>query len=142
MHVCLRYWVLQDGRAVNWSVKELASKKPDEIVAPNAREAYHLVGEELQYQPLGMLPDEERGSQRHIRQVLERALLFVYCSISMFLRLMAFRAQPGTLEERLWRRLKWQLPEDETQMCWWRFCPHVPAHYPTGCLGGSPLYLT
>ena len=73
MHVCLRYWVLQDGRAVNWSVKELADKKPDELVAPNTREAYHLVGEELQYEPLGMLPDEECGSQRHIRQLPERS---------------------------------------------------------------------
>ena len=84
MHVCLRYWVLQDGRAVNWSVKELASKKPDEIVAPNAREAYHLVGEELQYEPLGMLPDEECGSQRHIRQLLERTLPGVTATLPCF----------------------------------------------------------
>ena len=85
MHaVCLRYWVLQDGRAVNWSVKELANKKPDEIVAPNAREAYHLVGEELQYEPLGMLPDEECGSQRHTRQLLERALWYVTAALPCF----------------------------------------------------------
>ena len=63
MHMCLRYWVLKDGRAVNWSVKELAEKKPDELVAANAQEAYQLIGQELRYEALGMLPDEERGPQ-------------------------------------------------------------------------------
>ena len=63
MHTRLRYWVLKDGRAVNWSVKELAGKKPDELVAANAQEAYQLIGLELQYEALGMLPDGERGPQ-------------------------------------------------------------------------------
>ena len=26
---------------------------------------------------------------------------------------------PGTLEERLWRRYKWAWPENETESCWW-----------------------
>lgn len=34
-------------------------------------------------------------------------------------RLEVFRESPGTLEEHLWKRLKWQWPEDETQTCWW-----------------------
>ena len=59
-------------------------KKPDELTAPNTREAYHLVGEELQYEPLGMLPDEECGSQRHIRQLLERALCCVTAAFPCF----------------------------------------------------------
>ena len=39
------------------------------------------------------------------------------------LRLEPFREAPGTLEEHLWKRMKWQWPEDETQgdpflVCW------------------------
>jgi len=59
----LRYWVLPDGRAVSWSVVELAEKKDDELVTPNAFEAYVAMGQELAYEPLGMLPDAERGPQ-------------------------------------------------------------------------------
>jgi len=35
-------------------------------------------------------------------------------------RLEAFRANPGTLEERLWKRYKWDFPpDDECAKCWW-----------------------
>ncbi len=55
----LRYWVLPDGRAVNWSLIELASKEYYELIDPNAPEAYQAVGREFGYEPLGMLPDAE-----------------------------------------------------------------------------------
>ena len=58
----LRYWVLPDGRAVVWSLLELVSKRTDELIDPNAIEAYHAVGQQLGCLPLGMLPDEERGA--------------------------------------------------------------------------------
>ena len=58
----LRYWVLPDGRAVAWSLLELVSKRTDELIDPNAIEAYHEVGQQLGCLPLGMLPDEERGA--------------------------------------------------------------------------------
>ena len=36
------------------------------------------------------------------------------------LRLELFRESPGTLEEKLWRRYKWEFPPiDETKSCWW-----------------------
>ena len=57
----LRYWVLSDGRCVAWSVTELAEKHDDELVDPNAREAYYAIGKELDHEPLGMLPDSELG---------------------------------------------------------------------------------
>jgi len=31
----------------------------------------------------------------------------------------AYREAPGTLEERLWRREKWDWPENEAIACWW-----------------------
>ena len=67
------HWVLPDGRCVAWTAAELAEKKLDELVDPTAREAYYAIGQELEYHPLGMLPDE----------IFE-----------------AYREAPGTLEER------------------------------------------
>ncbi len=55
----LRYWILPDGRAVAWSLLELLDKSADELMDPNAWEAYQAIGKELGYQPLGMLPDTE-----------------------------------------------------------------------------------
>ena len=55
----LRYWVLPDGRAMVWSLLELLDKSADELMDPNAWEAYQAIGKELGYQPLGMLPDAE-----------------------------------------------------------------------------------
>ena len=88
----LRYWLLPDGRAVNFSAIELVGKKADAFVTPGAHEAYFLVGKELLYEPLGLLQESE----------LER-----------------FRESPGTLEERLWKRYRWGLPPDEITPCWW-----------------------
>ena len=82
------HWLLPDGRCMAWTVAELAQKRPDELIDPNAREAYFTVGKELGYLPLGMLPDEEFET---------------------------YREAPGTLEERLWRRYKWAWPENETE---------------------------
>ena len=61
-HPCLRYWILPDGRAVVWSLLELVSAPPSELMDPNAREAYQAIGKELGYLPLGMLPDAEWDS--------------------------------------------------------------------------------
>jgi len=67
------HWVLPDGRCVAWTVAELAGKRPDELLDPKAKALYFAIGEEMEYYPLGMLPDE----------------IFD-----------AYREQPGTLEER------------------------------------------
>ena len=67
------FWILTDGRCVAWTVAELADKRPDELVDKNAREAYYAIGQELDFYPLGMLPDETFE---------------------------AYRDAPGTLEER------------------------------------------
>ncbi len=63
MHHTLRYWVLTDGRAVNWSVQQLASKKLDELVVDAAaQEAYFAVGDQMGLTPLGMMEDAECGA--------------------------------------------------------------------------------
>ena len=42
------------------------------------------------------------------------------CLSSHVLRLELFRESPGTLEEKLWRRYKWEFPPaTETKSCWW-----------------------
>ena len=79
------YWTLPDGRAVCWSLFELVKKKPDELIEGNAIEAYAKVAEQLLYEPVGMLPDEELNE---------------------------YRDSPGTLEERLWKRYKWEFPPE------------------------------
>ena len=52
------YWILPDGRCICWSVAELAEKKQDELLESNAMKAYETIGKELDFHPLGMLPDE------------------------------------------------------------------------------------
>ena len=59
----LRCWVLPDGRSVTWSLLEIVGKKPDELIDPNAQESYHTVGNELEFEPLGTLPDLVFGAQ-------------------------------------------------------------------------------
>ena len=72
------HWILPDGRCVAWTVAELAQRKLDELLDPNAVEAYYALGEEMGCYPLGILPDEQ---------------------------LEAYREAPGTLEERLFLSL-------------------------------------
>ena len=69
----IAHWVLPDGRCVAWTVAELARKKADELVDLKARALYFAIGEEVEYLPQGMLPDE----------IVD-----------------AYRDAPGTLEER------------------------------------------
>ena len=53
------YFVLPDGRAVCWTLVELVNKKPDELIQGDTLEAYEKLAKELEYEPLGMLPDDE-----------------------------------------------------------------------------------
>ena len=59
----IRYWVLPDGRAVLWSVAELAEKRDDELASPDSTDAYFSLAKELEFEPLGLLPDEEPHPQ-------------------------------------------------------------------------------
>ena len=38
---------------------ELVNKKPDELIHGDTLESYELIAKELQYEALGMLPDDE-----------------------------------------------------------------------------------
>jgi hypothetical protein len=72
---------------------ELVNKKPDELWQGDAVEAYDEIAKQLLYEPLGMLPDDELNE---------------------------FVLNPGTLEERAWRKYKWNFPpENETVAIWW-----------------------
>ena len=74
------YWILPDGRCVCWSVAELAEKKQDELLDGNALQAYETIGKELDFHPLGMLPDETFEEYRDNPGTLEerRHLSFFY----------------------------------------------------------------
>ena len=53
------YFVLPDGRAMCWTLVELVNKKPDELIQGDTLEAYEEIAKELEYEALGMLPDDE-----------------------------------------------------------------------------------
>ena len=61
-HNALRYWVLTDGRAVNWSVQQLAMRRLDELVDPAAKEVYFADGDQMGLTPLRVMEDTECGA--------------------------------------------------------------------------------
>ena len=72
-----------------WTLVELVNKKPDELIQGDTLEAYEKLAKELEYEPLGMLPDDELNE---------------------------FVLNPGTLEERSWRKYRWNFPP-RTRLC-------------------------
>ena len=72
------YWVLPDGRCVCWSVAELAEKKQDELLDGNALQAYETIGKELDFHPLGMLPDETFEAYRDNPGTLTLVVFFTF----------------------------------------------------------------
>ena len=71
------YFVLPDGRAVCWTLVELVNKRPDELIQGDTLEAYEKIAKALEYEALGMLPEDELND---------------------------FVLNPGSLEERSWRK--------------------------------------
>ena len=89
------YWTMPDGQCECWSVREVAHKRPDELIhaAEGMLEAaYTLVAQEFGYHVLG------KGSDEHVD---------------------ALRAEPGTLADRNWEKYTWVRPADESATCWW-----------------------
>ena len=85
------YWTLPDGRCECWSVRRMA-EATDDIPAPrDSDEAYKAVAKEMSYDVLGTAEEEA---------------------------LEPFRLAPGTLVERLWDKIEWRCPPDETCSCW------------------------
>eukprot|EP00973_Karenia_brevis_P009742 1315739-Karenia_brevis.AAC.1 len=81
------YWTLPDGRCECWTVRHLA-EAPEDLLAPaDSEEAYKAVAKEMNYDVLGIA---EEGA------------------------LEPFRLAPGALDERLWEKIEWQCPRDET----------------------------
>ena len=44
---------------MSWTLIELVNKKPDELIQGDTLESYEEIVKELQYEALGMLPDDE-----------------------------------------------------------------------------------
>ena len=112
------YWILTDGRCVCWSVAELAEKKPDELLDSNALQAaYETIGKELDFHPLGMLPDETFEEYRDNPGTLEerRHLSFFTFRQSA---VDSNSLRPPELCSGLWERLRWKMPENEAEPCW------------------------
>ena len=86
------YWTLPDGRCECWSVRRMAAVTADILAPEDSEEAYKAVAKEMSYDVLGTAEEEA---------------------------LEPFRLAPGSLVERLWEKIEWQCPLDETCSCWW-----------------------
>ena len=86
------YWTLPDGRCEHWSVRRMAEATDDLLAPQDSEEAYKAVAKEMNYDVLGAADEEA---------------------------LELFRVAPGTLVERLWEKIEWRCPSDETCSCWW-----------------------
>ena len=71
----------------------MADAQNDELTAEHSDDSYRAMGHAMDFLPLGKAVSEE---------ALEE-----------------FRVNPMTLEERLWEKLEWERPENETCSCWW-----------------------
>ena len=85
-------WALPCGRAVWWSLHELADATPDQVAPDNSNEAYEALGNEFEYDLLGQADVD----------AVEK-----------------FRSEPGVLKDEKWEALTWSLPAKETDPCWW-----------------------
>eukprot|EP00973_Karenia_brevis_P037630 5192815-Karenia_brevis.AAC.1 len=81
------YWTFPDGRCECCSVRHLAEATDDFLAPEDSEEAYKAVAKELSYDVLGIAEEEA---------------------------LEPFRLSPGALGERLWEKIEWQCPRDET----------------------------
>ena len=86
------YWTLPDGRSEVRSVRRMAEASQDLLSFQNSEDAYKAVAKAMEYDCLGIAAEEE---------------------------LEPFRLAPGTLVERLWEKIQWSCPFDETCSCWW-----------------------
>ena len=85
------HWTLPDGRCECWSVRRIAGATDDLLAPQDSEGAYQAVAKEIGYDVLGIA--EENALE-------------------------PFRIAPGTLVERLWEKIDWQCPADETCSCW------------------------
>ena len=104
-----------------WSVAELAEKKEDELLDSNALQAYQTIGKPLDFHPLSMLPDETFESYRDNPGTLEERR-HLSCIVAIQPSAVASNSLgPPVSCSGLWERLRWSMPENETEACWWPF---------------------
>ena len=85
------YWVLPCGRCTCLTLRELYNAKPDQLVPQNSREAYREVASEMDFDVLGICPEEQ---------------------------LVALKEDLGVLLDEKWRFLDWELPDNGAAPCW------------------------
>ena len=86
------YWKLPGGSVVCWSVRKLSQAKDDELEEKGSMERYTAVAKELGYDVLGKAMDDNELEE--------------------------FQAEPGTLEQKHWKRVAWVEPLDDSLPCW------------------------
>ena len=86
------YWTLPGGRCEVCSVRRMSETTQDLLAHQDSEDAYKSVAKAMEYDCLGTAAEEE---------------------------LEPFRLAPGTLVERLWEKIEWLRPSDETRTCWW-----------------------
>ena len=86
------YWELPSGRVECWSVARLADATADELAAEDGRPEYEAVALEFGFKFLGTAKPDA---------------------------LAALLKEPGTLAERRWEGMTFDLPESSLAGCWW-----------------------
>ena len=84
------HWTLPCGRTECWSLVEFWDAKDDQLAARNSDEAYESIGREMEWDVLGV------GDEGAIA---------------------AYRNDPGTLADKKWSQLTWEMPPKETAAC-------------------------
>ena len=89
------YWNFPDGTCDCYSMRQLSHATPDELAGNNA-EAYPFVAGKFGYDPLGEVDDENPDAV-----------------------LAEYRENRGTVQDKLWQKIKWRMSAKQSDVCWW-----------------------
>ena len=91
------YWKLPSGSTQCWSLREFHDATPGQLATSQLDKAYELVAKEFHFDVLGVCPEIE---------------------------ITELRNDPGTLSEKRWLQLHWNMPQSEQEKCWWLTNPN------------------
>ena len=99
------YWTLPSGATRCWSLQEFNDASEFMLATLQSDEAYKAIGREFNFDVLGVAPEIE---------------------------ITEFRNDPGTLADKRWLQMQWQMPQAEIEACWWLANPNDdPSKPPT-----------
>ena len=108
------YWTLPSGKTECWSLQEFNDASSDMLAMLLTDEYYKAIGREMNFDVLG---------------------------VALELEISEFRNDPGTMVEKRWRQLHWDMPTAEVAPCWWLTNPTDDASAPPKLLCRSLVCL-